>query len=438
MKLESLADLAAAAAPCPYCGGALEPTSVCVAGLAIVVDARCPGCGVAFTYDWPAGHALLHPVLVDRQTGVVQTGGRAWYAWRFARLLASQEAPASVEITVQGECREGRGARLVNCLDFLYSHALLKLMSAARHMHESPEDDVVVVIPRVLRRLVPPGAVVIEVDLPLSSGDEWVESLDATVEDVLAPSRAVRISPAVSQPDVTPRDLAFLGEDLTPLSRSAQRAAPLQIGFSLRDDRLWLGPPGLWIRLARRLLPSRLAHRVLLRRQHRNYARLARRLRERHPEARLVAFGMGRSHGLPSCVEDVRTPGPSHEEAPWLDEYRRCRVVVGVHGANLLLPSLLAGSTVDLLPAFKLRDVTQDLLIPRESVPESKLSLFRYRIVPEECRPDTVAAIVLSVMDDADLHHRNIIDNRRAYDTPGWLRPITWRQVASQPSAPHW
>jgi hypothetical protein len=33
------------------------------------------------------------------------------------------------------------------------------------------------------------------------------------------------------------------------------------------------------------------------------------------------------------------------------------------------------------------------------------------------------------VIEDASWHQRNMIDNRRAYNTPGWLRPIKWRPV---------
>jgi hypothetical protein len=85
---------------------------------------------------------------------------------------------------------------------------------------------------------------------------------------------------------------------------------------------------------------------------------------------------------------------------------------------------------VDLVRASQLTNLAQDLMIPRETATEPKLALFRYRFVPEECSPDTVAAITLSVIDDADFFYRNMIDNRRAYDAPGWPRPITWRKVS--------
>jgi hypothetical protein len=429
VRLEKLVDLAAVAVPCPYCDAELRPVSVRVAGLAIVVDANCPRCGGEFAFDWPAGHSLSHPALVDRKSGAVHADGSGWYARRFAHCIDSEETPLSAEITVSGSCRSGHEAILVNCLDFLYSHVLLKLMSAPRHMRESPDDDIVVIVPKLLRWLVPRGVLVIEVDLPLRDGGEWVAGLDARVEAVVAPAKTVRISPAMSQPEVTARDLAELGEDLTPSSDKHDDSMPLQIGFCLRTDRLWLGHLPFWIRAARRLLPARHTHTLLLRRQRHNYALLARHVRDRHPDARFVALGIGEPQGLPDYIDDLRTPGAIREESHWLDEYRRCRVVVGIHGANLLLPSLLAGAVVDLLPTRFLRNINQDLIIPRESASEPKLLLFSHRIVPQECTPETVAAITTSVIEDANWHQRNMIDNRRAYNTPGWLRPIKWRPV---------
>lgn len=433
MDIEKLAELAALVVPCPDCDGTLSARSMCVAGMPIIVSASCYGCGRAFDFDWPAGHALLHPVFVDRETEDVHVGGKDWYARRVVGCLASRKNPASVEITVRGECRPGRDAVLVNCIDFIYSHVLLKLMSVPRHMRESPDDDVVVIVPKFLAWLVPAGVVSIEVDLPPSRGTEWVEGLDATVDRVLMPSRAVRISPAVSQPEVTNCDLAMLGVDLTPQSL-ATGDTPLQVGFILRSDRhrLWLGPPNLVLRFARRLLPERLIHRLHLRRQHRNYENVARLVRKRHPHARFIALGIGNRGGLPDFVRDLRTPGPIREELPWLEDYRRCHIVVGNHGANMLLASLLAGAVVELIPASHLADFGEDLIIPGGSIPDPKWCLFRYRVLPEASSPVTVAETVLSVIDDADFLHKNFIENRRAYETVGWPSPIHLRRLAPE------
>jgi hypothetical protein len=117
------------------------------------------------------------------------------------------------------------------------------------------------------------------------------------------------------------------------------------------------------------------------------------------------------------------------EESECLEAYRQCHVAVGVTGSNMLLPSLLGGAVVELLSNFQLRNVGEDFIIPRGSSPDPKVALFRYRILPEESSPATVAATVLSLVDDADFKRRNFVENRRAYETPGWPQPIAWRRI---------
>jgi hypothetical protein len=301
---------------------------------------------------------------------------------------------------------------------------LLKVMSVAKHMREAPDDDVVVIVPRLLSWLVPDEAVTVEVDMLLSSGDHWVAGLDEAVEEVLEPCSEVRIAPAVSQPEITADDLRML--DLRP-ERDGE--IPLQIGLVLRNDRVWFGPHSVPLRVTGRL-PRRFAEPRLRRLQDRNCARLAHCVRERHPDARIVALGIGQPGGLSAEIEDLRTPGPIREESAWLDEYRRCRVIVGVHGSALLLPSLLAGGVVDLVPISKLdHTFLTDLIIPVGSIEHPKLALFRYRMLPLESSPETVAANVLSIIDSADFQRRNVIENAQAHGSADWPHQFDWRRT---------
>ena len=93
----------------------------------------------------------------------------------------------------------------------------------------------------------------------------------------------------------------------------------------------------------------------------------------------------------------------------------------------MLLPSALAGAVVDLLPQFKLRNITQDLIIRDER--EAKLSLFRYRILPVTTGPGIVAATIVSIFKDAQLHFSNVIGNRITAERSGWPRAIHWKRL---------
>jgi hypothetical protein len=225
-------------------------------------------------------------------------------------------------------------------------------------------------------------------------------------------------------------DLAALGTGHTAQTFWARSEHRPQVTLILRDDRQWLGAPSLLLAPARRLLPRRALRALHDRRQRRQFAEVAARLRRELPEVRVIAVGLGRAGGLPDEVQDLRRPAPTpDEELAWLAEYARSQVVLGVHGSNMLLPSALAGAVVDLLPASKLRNITQDLIIAGASEREPKLCLFRYRILPETTAPRAVAQTMLSILADAEFHHRNTIENRAAHGAVGWTRPISWRRL---------
>jgi hypothetical protein len=420
--------------PCPDCDSALVLDDVCFAGMPILVDAHCPGCRRRYWLHWPTGHALLHPVIVDAASLSVHVDGKPWYAKRVLRCLGSRDNPVQARITVRGDQARDR-AILVNCLDFLYGHALLKLLSAPRHLRDDPDADVVVIAPSWLSWLLPGGSRVVEVDVPLRRGDEWIDGLDDAVSRVLAGYRSVAISPAVSQPQLRIEDLKALGPGLSPARFWDGTSRPPHITFIIRDDRLWLGERTPALAAARRLLPAGRQHDALRRRQHHRFAMVARLLRRHHPELVLSAVGVGARGGLPAYVNDMRMTNPGlDDELSWLATYRESHVVVGIHGSNMLLPSAVAGAVVDLLPRQKLQDIAEDLILSTEDTCVAKLSLFRYRILPETTSPAVVADTIGSILQDASFHYRNVIENSSSYQLPGWTRPISWRPL-EQPAA---
>ena len=67
---------------------------------------------------------------------------------------------------------------LLNCLDTLYGHSLLKLLNAQHYLDRPPDIDLIEIAPSFLARIMPDGvAQVWEVGLPLRRGtdcDEWL------------------------------------------------------------------------------------------------------------------------------------------------------------------------------------------------------------------------------------------------------------------------
>jgi hypothetical protein len=173
---------------------------------------------------------------------------------------------------------------------------------------------------------------------------------------------------------------------------------------------------------------------MLVRYQNWKFVCLARQAQQVIPDLRIVIVGLGRTGSFPEDFVDLRRAFMTAEsERLWCAEYARSHVVVGVHGSNMLLPSALAGAVVDLLPRFKLRNITQDLIIRDEREP--KLCLFRYRVLPLATPLRIVADTVVSIFKDAQLHFSNVIGNRVTAERSGWPRSIRWKRLGqAQPA----
>lgn len=416
---------------CPRCGGALAYEDVLFAGLPILVESRCRGCGGAYLVDWPAGHALLHPTIIDVGSREVFFDGAEWYPRALERLLESRPDARAIPAAVRTRAPAHRTAIVVNCVDYVYGHCLLKLLSGLRVIHDA-DADVIVVAQKQVSWLLPATVhTVVELDLPLRGARSWLGGLDETMKGLLARYSSVQIAPTPSQPQLTADDLGLAAPHLTPSPfwEGNEPGAP-QITLLLREDRLWGRRPSRLGLLGRALPPTgRLPKALAIRAQNHRFAKVVRHVRAAVPEVRVVAIGLGRTGRLPGSVLDLRkTRIDSSDELSWCGEYARSRVVLGVHGSHLLLPSALAGAVIDLLPSHKLPNIAQDLIIAGESESEPKLCLFRYRILPAHIDPKTVAETVVSIIRDADRHHLNMIRNREATGRD-WPRPFLWSRL---------
>jgi hypothetical protein len=425
---------------CPDCGAAMRCVDVHFVGMPIFAECACPECGAVFMVDWPAGHALLHPTMLRAATGEAFIAGREWYPRALQRLFASRANPIAPAITVHRRESSKRTALIVNCVDFVYGHCLLKLLSASPFLSDVDVDvDVLVIAPKNITWLVPTDVpVLIELDLDLSDAGRWVDGLDAAVKDVLGEYEIVKIAPTPSQPRLTSAELSAA----LPATRHEFWNADndeLQLTLLLREDRLWLGGSKLLDRVRpARFIPSRVRRRLAIELQMRRFAAVARQVRAVLPETRVVTIGQGRTGRLPADVIDLRRAEiTAEDERQWLAEYERTTVLVGVHGTHMLVPSALAGAVINLLPETKLPNVTQDLLIPADTDEDPKLLLFRYRVIPERSAPDTVSALVVSLLSDRRFHYRNVVENRSA-DGRDWPRGLSWRPLdpAEPPTAP--
>jgi hypothetical protein len=265
---------------------------------------------------------------------------------------------------------------LINCLDYLYGHALLKLLNAELYQPGPGQPGLIVVVPECLAWMVPAWvAEVWSVNGPLKGLRDYCPSLRQDLEEQLQRFAIVELSPTVPHPR------AFDISHFTGISSNANPALDARISFIWREDRLWRQPFWSQSRLIRRFQPMT----YFLDWQNQAVIKFFEALRLSHPRARLTVLGLGRHTSFPAWIDDQRVDSfTAVLEAAHCRTYSESRLVVGVHGSNLLLPSAHAGATLDLMPDGRWGNMTEDILY-QEADPG--LAAWRYRFISADVGP---------------------------------------------------
>jgi FkbM family methyltransferase len=322
----------------------------------------CGHCRGRFVQDLPVGHGLLYPASLDLDTGeTIATPGSEWFSGPLRGYWERPDADP-VELRVNHR-RDVSEITVLNCLDVVYGHALLKLLNASRE-HDARRE-LAVLVPSSLAHAVPRAvAEVWTVDAPPGRLRAWLLDLEARVDTELDRFESAALSAAFPHPHPSTYRLAdFTGELQT------EREGNPSIILSLRDDRRW-GTTG--------------------RAQMRRVGILCRRLRREFPDAGFTAVGLGGSTRVPSTVVDRRSAAPTEEdERAWLALAAGADLVIGVHGSNLLFPSGLARMCIELVPRGRFGNALQATLLAGDDPLEG---LWRHRLIYGDARLADVSA----------------------------------------------
>lgn len=387
---------------CPHCERKLTVEGWYVPGMRCLAVEECPECGRSFYGDLPVGHGLYYPCLLEAKTGTVhQDADAPWFAeWLETAYANRREEPLKFRVDDADAIER---PVVLNCLDRIYGHSLLKLLNAQAHLDPPEERDLVVIVPEPLEWCVPDGAAAWTVGLPFDRGTEWNDWLAGAIRDRLAPLDEVALCRAFAHPHPLDIDVErFTGVEPADRPKRADDDGGPTVTFVWRDDRTWT-PSIQSPRLRSRLVGAglRASRRTGLdlgaRIQARRFVSVAERLRRRDETVEVVIAGLGSDGSFPAWIADERVadPGPAEERA-LCRRYARSEVVVGVHGSNMLLPSAHAAATVELVPPDRWGNVVQDLL-PRAD--DRRRALFETRLLPFESTPATLAEVVSSILE---------------------------------------
>lgn len=350
---------------CPVDGVHLNATRIVIPGMRSLVEASCPACATRFYVDLPVGQAILSPVTLDQNTGeIYDSRDVPWFSSLLKNAYADQIESDTVP-TVHTFFASNR-IIIINCLDFLYGHSLLKLLNVQRYLDNYPDIGCCVLVPSQLLHLVPEGVAEIwEFPVRIQDGWKWYRSLQIWIDLQLLSRRECFLSRAFSHPGNRFYNLDRFVRNLPDISDRIYQHDPV-ILFSYREDRPWGRDQS---------------------QQQRNLQKLYNRLGAVFPNMVFVITGFGKNSKVSedgATLFDLRSDSSDsfseEQDLLWTAYMQKTDCAIGVHGSNMLLPSGLAKTTVAMVPRSRLGNSVQDFLFS-SSDNDSRDSLLYYRMM---------------------------------------------------------
>lgn len=316
-------------------------------------------------------------------------------------------APVEHDIAIERIVHsEHKDIIILNTLDFLYGHVLLKLYNAAHYLERYPEKGLVVIVPRMFLWLVPKTvAEVWVVDLRLGQMQGWYAGIDRFVQAQMGRYSTVHLARGYAHPVFATINIAsFSGVEPFPIAEFTKR--PPHITFVAREDRLWFATPlgKFMYRVFGKLGMKKSLGQWYVTAQDRLIRRSIKRIRKAMPESRFTVVGLAPGGGLADVAKDLRTRSMNDAvEHSWIQAYAESQIVVGVHGSNMLLPTAHAASCIEILPYDRYGNIVQDISVRRHD----RLQLFLYRFVDEFASPAAIARQAVAMFNEFDNYYRN-------------------------------
>jgi len=322
--------------PCPFCTGKLECQDFLIPGFKPLGNYRCIDCGENFFGDLPSDYGIFDPILYSIGKEKLFGGEKIPFWKKWTDLLHSSGQVRSPSVRFQ-KYREIKKPALLNCLDKPYGHMLLKLFQSEYYLENFPEHDLILIIPASLAWLAPEDiAGILSVDWENDCQNYWCDTLAKEIQTMRASYPSLYFCPTLPNPDSCKIDITrFTGTP--PFDRDAwsHSGDNPTIVYIWRDDRIW-SPNNNGQLEEQTLLVNSLASSLL----------------QFFPGMRFAVTGFAASiKPLSDHVDDLRYATLTDDmERSLCSLYASAHVAVGVHGSNMILPSALAGATVELVP----------------------------------------------------------------------------------------
>lgn len=377
---------------CPYCLSTMPNQQLIWQGIHVAVRSTCNECHNELITDLPVGHAGYDPYCIDLKNKQVigsNTLSRNFFGIPFWQSLQRPYAKR-IPFKISKRKKTGQTVVIVNCLDYLFGHCLLKLFNVQRHLHDSSKIDVIAIVPEFLVWAVPKEvSEVWSVSLKLGQMREYYPSLEQQINKQLQRFKNIYLSKAYSHPNWI--DV----KKFTSIAPHDWNSDDYRVTFIWREDRPWFFSFPLTYVFRKIGIMS-----PLLWWQNFQIVWMMKKIRSALPQAKLTVAGVGTSTTFPAWIDDQRVERPTTtQEVALCTVYAQSRVVIGVHGSSMLLPSAQAGSVINLLPSDRLGNFAQDVMYHSiDEHADPRLISLRYQFLPISTSWFTVGSLAISLI----------------------------------------
>lgn len=373
---------------CPVCGQEMEAKKIVWQGIHTCVESECKECQRTFYQDLRIGQSIFTQYSVDINTFELFGLDRAedWYGIPFQNSL---KYPNNKKIDFEKVIYKLYDKIIIiNCIDYLYGHSLLKLLNAEKHLKNNPQFGVIVIVPKFLEWMLPKGIAEKWVfNIPLKSGQDFFIDFNNIIQNEIKRFSEVHICKAT-------HPKYFNITNFTGVKIHDFQKEDFRITFIWRENRIWINS-SLFQKIINKL-NLKILKNGLLSWQKRKVVKLFSKLRKTFPNSKFTVAGIGNYDKFPFWIDNKIVNNISDDiEKELCEIYSDSRIVIGVHGSNMLLPSAHAGMIIDLMPTERWGNFAQDILYQEQDI---RISNYRYRYIPINQKTNFVSQIIVSMI----------------------------------------
>ncbi len=383
---------------CPRCNIVNQGNNLIWEGIHVTVSFSCNNCHDEYIQDLPIGHASKYPCTLDLNTNEIfgQKNVMNWFGKPFLRAINHPQEQKINFVVKKRENIKNKKIILLNCIDYLYGHTLLKLFNVQEIHDKYPARPLVVIVPSFLEWLVPNWvSEVWVVDIKLDQSQRYFLDLEDKIKCEF--KRFSEVFICNDRPSPKPVNI----EKFTNTVPFDFDNKDFRITYIWREDRAWFFSFHLaYIAKKLHLL------KILIFLQKLKVQLLFRKIRGYYSQAKFTVAGLGKSYSFPRWIDDKRVSHFSPQiETDLCELYAESKLVIGVHGSSMLLPSAHAGLMLNLVPSDRYGNLSQDTVLIKKKYSPRYLNL-KNVYLPTKASVRAVASFADRMIYNADRFYK--------------------------------